>query len=291
MKKIFLSIYKKSVSFLYGTGISKLPLVEKIHKFIVSRLQPDYFEVFGNKMYLGDSSYQNVIFAESTPLLKNPYNILKKILKKGDIVVDIGASIGYYSLIFAKLIGETGKVIAIEPESKSCQLFKKNIEFNNYKNVILLQKAVSNKTGKAKLLKSKKFGGSVVFEQDSKEEGTVEIKTISLDDYFKEKINFIKIDAEGSEDKILSGMNHLLQQNKNLKLMMEYNPQALKLAGTEPSKFLENLINLGFTLYDMREENGDQTPITPKEIQNKYPLISDQPRIRTQATDLLCVRE
>ena len=78
-------------------------------------------------------------------------------IKKGDVVLDIGANIGYYTLIFARLVGEEGKVFAFEPDPENFALLKKNVEINGYHNVVLVQKAISNKTGKIRLFKFDDF--------------------------------------------------------------------------------------------------------------------------------------
>ena len=78
-------------------------------------------------------------------------DVMKKIVKKGDVDLDLGANIGYYTLIFAKIVGKNGKVFAFEPDLTNFTLLKKNVEINGYKNVVLINKAVSDKTGKLKL--------------------------------------------------------------------------------------------------------------------------------------------
>ena len=67
--------------------------------------------------------------------------LVKRIVRNGDIVVDIGAHIGYYTLIFARLVGPKGKVFAFEPEPNNFNLLIKNIKINGYKNIIPVQKA------------------------------------------------------------------------------------------------------------------------------------------------------
>jgi FkbM family methyltransferase len=76
---------------------------------------------------------------------------LKKIIKKGDTVIDVGANIGYYTLLFSKLVGKEGKIYAYEPLPENFKLLKKNIFINKYKNIVLINRALSNKEKNAKL--------------------------------------------------------------------------------------------------------------------------------------------
>ena len=77
--------------------------------------------------------------------------LLNQQIKSGMRVIEIGANIGYYTLIAANLVGESGKIYAIEPEPANYALLTKNVEVNGYKNVIPIQKAISNEIGTSKL--------------------------------------------------------------------------------------------------------------------------------------------
>ena len=105
--------------------------------------------VEGHKMFL-DS-------VDTFHLCTNGYHepietdLIKKHVKRGDVVLDLGANIGYFTLILPRLVGEEGKVFAFEPDPENFALLKKNVEINSYQNVVLVQKAVSNRNGKATL--------------------------------------------------------------------------------------------------------------------------------------------
>ena len=73
-------------------------------------------------------------------------DVVTKEIQPGDTVLDLGANIGYFTLLFAKLVGNNGIVFAFEPEPQNIALLTKNIKINNYKNVTLVPKAVSNTT-------------------------------------------------------------------------------------------------------------------------------------------------
>jgi len=214
--------------------------------------------------------------------------IVKKEIKKGDVAVDIGANIGYYTLIFAKLVGDEGKVFAFEPDPTSFALLKKNVEINRYQNVILVQKAVSNETGKIRLyLCDDNLADHRIYNSHDGRK-SIEIEAIRLDDYFKGytgKIDFIKMDIQGAEGDALQGMSLLLQKNKNLKMITEFEPVALKRFGMEPEEYLKLLVKHGFALYHI---NMQEKRIEPADIVKL--LKTYTPEIGNYA-NLLCLRD
>lgn len=149
MRRILLSIYKYAVKILSGHRIGKFYHIRVAHNFIISHLKTTFAEVDGHKMFLDSKDSLNLSINGIYEPLQT--ELVKKEIKKGDVVLDIGANIGYYTLIFAKLVGEDGKVFVFEPAPTNFSFLKKNVEINSYKNVVLVQKAVSNKTGKLKL--------------------------------------------------------------------------------------------------------------------------------------------
>ena len=164
------SVYKKLSQSLNGSGLSKIGFIRSAHQKLIKNLTPEIVEFEGLKMYhLGQVSQEN-----------NDYlNILKQNIHSGNIVLDIGANIGYYTLIMSKLVGSTGKVYAFEPEPKNFEVLKKNIELTKLDNVILEQKALSDIDGVTYLELSKDSG------QHRLSDHGVKVEQITLDSYFR----------------------------------------------------------------------------------------------------------
>ena len=216
--------------------------------------------------------------------------LIKKEIKKGYVVLDIGAHVGYYTLIFSKLVGEEGKVYAFEPHPGNFILLKKNVETNGDKNVVLVQKAVSNKTGKIKLYLCEDIVGHSIHPFESPQDGgqSIEIEATRLDDYFKTydgKIDFIKIDIEGAKKEAIQGISSLLKKNKNVKVVSEFNPPLLKQGGIEPEEYLELLTGFGFKLYEVSEREKKIKPVDIPKFLEMYALS------KKKYTNLLCVRK
>lgn len=269
MRKILLSIFKKGVKLFYGHGILRFYPAKVTYDFLISHFKnPNVVaEVQGHKMFLDSKdSIELSIWGVYEPF---ETELFKKEIKSGDVVLDIGANIGYYTLIATKLVGEHGKVFAFEPDPTNFALLEKNVKLNGYKNVILVQKAVSNKTDKLRLYLCEDNKGDYRIYDSRDGRQSIEIESIRLDDYFKNddgKIDFIKMDIQGSEGWAIQGMRLLLQRNKNVKIIMEFWPAGLRKCGIEPEKLLKSLIEYGFNLYHVNEQEQKIEPITIDEV-------------------------
>jgi FkbM family methyltransferase len=159
--------------------------------------------------------------------------------KKGDVVIDVGANIGYYTVLLADKIGESGKVYAFEPDKTNFEILKKNVEVNNLKNVILVNAAVGSKAGKLKLHKSKENLGDHKLYGDDKE--TEEVKIIKLNDFLKDKkIDLMKIDTQGWEPEVIDGAKKIISKNKPI-MFLEYSPASYQIAKLDGQKMIKSL--------------------------------------------------
>lgn len=262
LRNVFLLLFKKIAQPFRGLpiriGIGNFYPLEFVYNLIVKKIikPSDVAEVMGHKMFLdAKDALRLSIYGVHEP---TETEILKKLIKKNDVVLDIGANIGYYTLIAAKLVGKNGKVYAFEPDTVNFEIIKKNVEINGYHNVTLIQKAVSNRTKKIKLYLCEENGADHKIYDDGTDRNSIEIESTSLDDFFRDyrgKINLIKIDAQGSEGHILEGMTSLLETNTDVKLIMEFWPSALKKSGSNPNDLLKLLKKNNLNLYKINENN------------------------------------
>jgi len=252
-----LSMPGKLASYIAGKGLSKLPLITRINSLFYWHLKPSgiiLIDVQGSKMYV-DSRDTGVapFLLEWGFYEKYETELFKKLIEKGMVVVDIGANIGYYTLLAARLVGEEGRVFAFEPDHYNYRLLCKNIEVNAHRNVIPVRKAIFSKSGKMKLFLDKSnLGGHSLSEANVDKGASITIDATSLDDYFKNtnnKIDVIKVDVQGSEMEVLEGMANTINQNVNLKIITEFWPIGLRNSGSSPIDFLKKLIECGFALY------------------------------------------
>lgn len=131
-------------------------------------------------------------------------------LRPGQTFVDIGANVGYYTVIASRLVGASGRVFAFEPDPVSFALLERNVALNGLDNVVLEQKAVSNEPGTLRLFISPaNKGDHRIYQPKGEEREFVEIEAVVLDEYFagdRRGVDFVKIDTQGAEVVILEGM-------------------------------------------------------------------------------------
>jgi FkbM family methyltransferase len=141
------------------------------------------------------------------------FKFLKENCNPGNIVLDIGAHLGVFAVIAAKYVKEKGKVYAFEPTSGTYNLLKKTIQFNKVENIISPRnEAVGKKIGKAHFYISQIEGdnsNSLISYVNDREIQSEEIDVVSVDSFVEQwdlqKVNFIKIDAEGAEFDVIQG--------------------------------------------------------------------------------------
>jgi FkbM family methyltransferase len=291
--KSSLRIYKNHIKSrgLYWSIIYrfyKIATMRRILIPIVNILKPEHVMIEGHKMKI--DKWDTVVSQElivSGKWEAYETELFKKHIKPGDIVVDIGAHIGYYTLIAARLVGDNGKVYAFEPDPKNFQILEKNVAQNGYHNVVLVNKAVADKSGNARLfLNSENSGDHRIFESDHGRK-SVAITTTTLDDFFTNKdneVDLIKMDIQGAEARAFQGSTRTLAKNKHITLITEFYPKALQQSGKNAEEYLALLQENDFRLFEIDEVKRTTRPVTSKQLLISYPIASEK------LTNLLCVR-
>lgn len=185
--------------------------------------------------------------------------VFMQTIKENMKVLEIGANIGYYTLLAASLVGKNGKVISFEANPETFETLSWSIEINGFLDrVELVNKIALDKSKKIVFFMRNRHRGNssigspseVLLTQGNDEAKEIEIQSISIDEYLTERmqIDVIKIDAEGSEPYIFQGMQKTLTQNHQVKIICEFCPAQIIGTGANPREFLELIVELGFTL-------------------------------------------
>ena len=204
-------------------------------------------DVHGSKMYLniGDSGISRDLILAGT---REPTHtkLMQDVLKKGYVVMDIGANIGYYALMEAKAVGKTGIVYAIEPVPANMSLLKRNISLNNYKNIETFETAIGGENKKDYICITTKSNWCAMADNKNKEKNMkfkyrIPVKVLKLDTFIKDKRfpDIIRMDVEGYETEIIKGMEGILQCRKPLKIFIELHSFMIKDKGIGILKKLE----------------------------------------------------
>jgi FkbM family methyltransferase len=171
--------------------------------------------------------------------------LISRLLKPGMTMVDVGAHLGYYTLL-AKF--NNVNVFAFEPDPYYFSLLLKNLERNRIiKGVYAYQMAVADKLAMATFFADNSGGRGNLYAPVG--ERIITVPTITLDAFFEKlgwpQVDLIKIDVEGAEVAVLNGMRELSKQNKSLRLIIEF---ALnRPSGVQADEFFNALEKLGFT--------------------------------------------
>ncbi len=261
--KILVIIYNKFAKILGNKGLTKYSVIRKIKNYAYKNFKLKIIEINGNKIFLDKNDSLRLSINQVWEPIET--ELVQKEVKKGYTVIDIGANIGYYTLLFAKLVGKEGKVYAFEPEPNNLHLLKKNIEINNYQNVIIEQKAVSDTTKNVNLFTAKQGIGEHRINFSWFGNNGIEVKAIKLDDYINEKIDFIKIDIEGAEYNALLGMKKILESNNDIKILVEYGKSQLNEFGVNEDDFFNFLKLQKFKIYFVDKKTNLFTLLTKKE--------------------------
>ena len=283
-------IFKKTSKILAGHGFGNNPKLAKIYQKIGKTVLPEFIEYDGHKIFLESEDSINIAtFGYEHE--KFELNLFKGSLKKGDIVLDIGANIGLYSLSAAKIVGDSGKIYSFEPDPITFKNLKKNIESNKFNNVELINKAVSNKTGTIGFTSSENISSRsknhIKLDNES-DTNSIKIPTIKIDDFFENRnieINIIKMDIEGAEFEALKGMKKIIDKNKHLKIFLEFSPFMLKRLNTD----IVEMMNF-FKYYNFKINKINEQENKLEEISSEWLLefaVEDDP---TKGLNLYCFR-
>jgi len=244
----------------------------------------------GHQMILADEG-QYPPFAMATDKYEaGTTRLLTQIIEPGMVVIDIGAHVGYFTLLAAQQVGPTGHVYSFEPDPSNHRLLQQNIDANGYTNITATRKAVSKSSGSAQLMLSSRDNGThSLYAQDSRDANTVNVDLVSLDEFLADagwpKVDLIKMDVEGAEMDALVGMSRLLDESPGLKLVMEFNPGLLRSASVDPLEFLAKPVELGFEVYVI----GDQEGTTPLD-QSRAPSLTEELLKSDGSVNLYCLK-
>ena len=231
-------------------------------------------EVNGSKMRFDFSVDDGLCRFMSLTDIREAYILeaLVREVREGNTVVDIGANVGYYALLEAKLVGDSGIVYAIEPVPETIELLRQNIELNKYTNIKTYQQAIGNKTGIASMYVAEWLNRSQMKDLNNTHINTVSreinVPVSTLDEFLEDKKfpDLIRMDVEGYEYNIFKGMKKILEAEYPLKICMEFHFRWL---GIEKSlKLLRTLKNTGFEIAVATYEIDENCITTSKTLEN-----------------------
>jgi FkbM family methyltransferase len=193
---------------------------------------------------------------------------MRRVCAPGQVVLDIGANVGLYTAIAGTTVGPTGRVVAFEPDPESALLLEQTVRANNLHNVRVVQAAASDRNGRGELFLSHTNRGDNRLHPSAPSSEPIDVECIRLDDYLAAEepgsvVDIIKMDVQGFEGHVIEGLEKTLQCSPRLKILMEFWPEGLSSAGTDPLDLLERFERSGLALFELKSD-GDVDPVMDK---------------------------
>jgi len=266
MKKPSLSFYDKIRLWLFNKVLWRIVYRTTFQRNIFQSIFPLFFT---NEPYVKEILGQNLKINPNRSVVEMRLHLLGMYepevieyfcdyLKDGMTVVDIGANIGFLSLVIADLVGAQGKVIAYEPHPETYSELCSNIALNDYHNITTVQAAISSQSGTLNLYTSSDHAFNTIVPQDASTE--IEAKCQTLDESLEElgiqKCDLIKMDIEGGELFAIQGMKKTLDRNPRLCLLVEMHNSQIRNLGGDPDDIFDFFLENNFKLYELNIRHG-----------------------------------
>lgn len=180
---------------------------------------------------------------------------IMSLVKPGNRFLDIGANVGYYTVLVAERVESAGRVFAIEPNDANFEILDANTRvWQREGRVQVYRNALSDETGLSNLfLSSYNSGMHRMYSSVVCTEEKVPVSIVRGDELQLGSLDFIKIDIEGFEPRALRGLQKTLQCSPHVKILSEFSPFSMLEAGESPLKWLKWMIEQGFVMLALRQ--------------------------------------
>ena len=254
----FLSFQRRFATFLYKMKY-RAKLIHANAEISVPNRKL-YKTIYGDYFLLNDIGCIDKDIKNFSVWEPESTSVIKNLVKPDDVVLDIGANIGYYTVIMSKIVGKTGKVLAFEPTKHFFDVLRNTVEVNNLTNVQLYDFGLSDKNSESEISIGE-HSATIHWIKDSDGNSItpLSVEQISLkrlDDIIDsmniDKLDFIKIDVDGHEPAFLDGAWKTLKKYKPT-ILMEISHRHYRKAGYLAWDFYHNLREKGFHIYSEKD--------------------------------------
>ena len=202
----------------------------------------------------------------------------------GDLVVELGANIGYFSLLLARAAGPTGRVISYEPDPDLSRILDRNATANGYTNIDIRTAAVADRTGTMTYYRDRKNTGDNRLFTHGRDRDSFSVPVVTLDEDLGEldqRIDLVKMDIQGAEPLALDGMAGLLAERPPSRMLIEFWPHGILGMDRDPRGVLETLRQAGYRITKLDEDTELDFDSALREMTAE----------NQRWTNLVCVRE
>jgi FkbM family methyltransferase len=197
------------------------------------------------------------------------------------VFVDVGANIGYFSLLASRVVGTSGAVLAFEPEAANYALLEANCRLNGCDNVRCFRAALGEENASGTLyLNELNRGDHSLYPAEQGRSGQ-EISIVNgskLIAATHSRVNCIKIDTQGAECDVVRGLRDLISASaEDLIMIIEFSPMHLRNAGTSGRTLLDLLAGYAWQMYLMDEDANGLLPVTAQQVRSLNDLTEQDP--------------
>jgi FkbM family methyltransferase len=215
----------------------------------------------GFDLLIDPADYISVLVARDGLFEIAETELVTRILRPKDTCIDVGSQVGYYSCLFAKLVGEKGRVYAFDANPQACQSTRRNLALNGAYSSEAIHAALAD------------HGGTVPFHISSSDQtglcslgpiptctDTISVPCLRLETFLEERrinsVRLLKIDVEGAEEMVLRGLGHLLGDHIIDYILLECFDERLRLLNTSTEAVAAILKSAGYTSWEYGMQNG-----------------------------------
>jgi FkbM family methyltransferase len=204
--------------------------------------------------------------------------VFRRYLEPGMRVADIGANVGYYTLLAAALVGPRGEVLAFDPNSENARLILLSLAANGFANVRLYPLALSDVQGHAYFSTHVGSNGGFLDSSTPLADGHgLIVPTARLDDLAPGRLDFLKLDTEGSEYRILEGARRCLAESLPI-VTTEFSCEMIgRVSKVAPREYLEFFRRLGYSIHLVDRTSGQLLPV--QDLESFFASWGDPVRI------------
>ncbi len=255
------TLFGRFASSAYIT-LHRIPGVKQVIDYGIQRCIPSSIRLPEKGMSLFLNPHDTVVSGAIFFGVYEPFEVslFRAYLKPGMTVLDIGANLGYYTVIAAARVGASGRVIAVEPDKDNQYFLQKNVTENGLSHVTVVPVAVAATEGEAVLYMSSDNKGDhrVYPVEGSRQQQQIHTTTIDalMTQFDLTHVDVIKMDIQGAEGLALQGMQELLSKTASMAIFTEFWPEGLQKTGQDPLLFLQTFLSHGFVLLSINEEKG-----------------------------------
>ena len=259
-----------------GWGLRRFALLKAFDRFAMRRLRSGHAVVDGHRMLVDPTDALNLSVLGTYEAEEVETRLVKRLVGPGQVALDVGANIGYYTLILARLVGPQGRVVAFEPGPTNAEILRANVALNGYGNVEVWPVALSSRSGRERLFLSEENSGDHRLGSDAEERrASVDVEVVRLDERLDDlppRVDFVKMDIQGAEAAALEGMEGLLRRDRDVRILSEFWPEALRGFGSDAVAHLEAMRGLGFRLYHVDRVREGLVEVTPDALLASGPV-------------------